>query len=152
MTKSSPLLACMGLLSFLLVSCGTGGDEQTTGGASDATGEPADLGAMIANADIDRGKMLYLQCRACHSLEEGGIQKVGPNLYGMFGSKAGFATGFTYSDEMANSAVIWSPETLDPWLLRPSEFIPGTRMVFVGIKKPQDRANLIAFLQTQTSN
>jgi cytochrome c len=52
---------------------------------------------------------------------------------------------------MMNSDVVWSPETLDPWLQRPSQFIPGSRMVFVGIRNPQDRANLIAFLQLQTS-
>jgi cytochrome c len=148
MTNSTPLLACMGLLSFFLAGCGTGGDEQRSVGAPD---DPVDIGALLANADVERGKMLYLQCRACHSLEEGGMHKVGPNLHGMFGSKAAFATGFTYSDPMVNSGVVWSPDTLDPWLRRPSEFIPGTRMVFVGIKNPQDRANLIAFLQSQTS-
>ena len=151
MTNSSPVLACMGLLGLLLVSCGTGGDGQPASGAGAEPGEPVDIGALMANADLDRGKMLYLQCRACHSLEEGGMHKVGPNLYGMFGSKAAFAPGFTYSDQMTNSDVVWSPETLDPWLQRPSQFIPGTRMVFVGIRNPQDRANLIAFLQTQTS-
>ena len=152
MTKSSPVLVCVGLLSLFLFGCGTGGNEQqAAGGAGSSPEEQADIGALLATADVERGKMMYLQCRACHSLEEGGMQKVGPNLYGLFGSKAGFSAGFTYSDALINSGVVWSPETLDPWLQRPSQFIPGTRMVFVGINNPQDRANLIAFLQSQTS-
>jgi cytochrome c len=93
---------------------------------------------------------LFLQCRACHSLGEGEPHKVGPNLYGMFGQTAGQAPGFAYSEVMIESGVVWSPETLDAWLARPSEFMPGNRMVFVGIRKPLDRANLIAYLQQQT--
>ncbi len=152
MTNSSPGLVCMGLLSLFLFGCDTGGNgQQAADGAGPSPEEQADIGALLATADVERGKMMYLQCRACHSLEEGGMHKVGPNLHGLFGSKAAFAAGFAYSDALTNSVVVWSPETLDPWLQRPSQFIPGTRMVFAGIRNPQDRANLIAFLQSQTS-
>ena len=149
MSKSSPALICFGLLSLVLFGCDTGGREDQ---AADGTAvAPADISTLLANADVERGKMMYLQCRACHSLEDGGAHKVGPNLYGMFDSQAAFAAGFAYSDAMMNADVVWTPETLDPWLERPSQFIPGTRMVFAGIRNPQDRANLIAFLQSQTS-
>ena len=69
---------------------------------------------------------------------------------GVIGRKAGLAPGFSYSDQMTASGVVWSAETLDKFLLRPSDFIPGTRMVFVGLRKPEDRANVIAYLKQET--
>jgi cytochrome c len=70
----------------------------------------------------------------------------------MFGRKAGLAPGFAYSPALTDADVIWTPEALDAWLLRPSEFLPGNRMVFIGVKKAADRANLIAYLQKATSD
>jgi cytochrome c len=115
-----------------------------------AAPEAEDINTLVANADIARGQTLYLQCRACHTLNAGGANKVGPNLHGMFDRKAGLAPGFAYSDALKNSDLTWDLASLDPWLARPSAFLPGNRMVFVGVKKPQDRANLIAFLQRET--
>lgn len=139
-----------------LSACGTdesaappAGDTPPPAPAAEATAEP-DLDARLAAADPRRGRTLFLQCRACHSLGEGEPHKVGPNLHGMFGRQAGTAPGFSYSDAVANSGIVWDPETLDKWLARPSDFLPGNRMVFVGIKDPQDRANLIVFLQRET--
>jgi cytochrome c len=152
MTNSSAVPVGLILLSLLLSGCGSGGDkQQATEGSESASASQVDIYALLANADVERGKMMYLQCRACHSLEQGGAHKVGPNLHGMFGSEAGFAAGFAYSEPMTNSEVVWSPETLDPWLERPSQFMPGTRMVFAGVRNPQDRANLIAYLLSQTA-
>ena len=150
-TKFSRLLACVGALSLALAGCGSGGNPgQGSAGSASAPEEPVDINVLLADADVQRGQMLYLQCRACHSLEKGGMNKVGPNLHGMFGSAAGFAAGFTYSDALTNAGIVWTPATLNEWLARPSQFLPGNRMVFVGIRKPQDRANVIAYLQQQT--
>ena len=132
-------------LGVLLSACAGGGD-----GAPTATPSPADFQALLAAADPDKGEVLVLQCRACHSLEAGGANKVGPNLHGVFGRKAGLAPGFVYSEAVARSNIVWSPETLNQWLTRPSDFLPGTRMVFVGIRVPEDRANLIAYLKGET--
>lgn len=123
--------------------------------ASSAAAPPAapatyDLNALLAKADMAKGKVLFLQCRACHSVETGGPNKVGPNLHGVFGRKAGLAPGYAYSDALAKSDIVWTPQTLDEWLARPSDFLPGNRMVFVGIREPQDRANLIAYLKPET--
>jgi cytochrome c len=93
---------------------------------------------------------MYFQCRACHSLYDGEPNKIGPNLYGIFDRKAGLAPGFAYSDALANTDVVWTAESMDAWLAKPSEFLPGNRMVFVGVRDAVDRASLIAFLQQET--
>jgi len=118
--------------------------------ATDAAVEKADLTTMIANADVKQGERTYLQCRACHSLEQGGINKVGPNLFGVFDKPAGGAEGFNYSEQLLAAGVTWDVATMDKWLERPSAMVPGNRMVFVGIRDPQQRANLIAYLQQAT--
>jgi cytochrome c len=137
-------------LGLLMTACAEGGDSAPAAGPAAAAAPPADFPALLAAADPDKGQVLFLQCRACHSLEAGGANKVGPNLHGVFGRKAGLAPGFAYSDVLTQSTIVWSPENLDHWLTRPSEFLPGNRMVFVGIRKPEDRANLIAYLQRET--
>lgn len=138
-------------LGVLLAACAEGGDgAPATASAPTVATAPADLQALLAAADPEKGKVLFLQCRACHSLEAGGANKVGPNLHGVFGRKAGLAPGFGYSEAFTQASIVWSAETLDAWLARPSDFLPGNRMVFVGIRKPEDRANLIAFLKRET--
>ena len=109
-----------------------------------------DIPTRLAKAEPEKGKVQFLQCRACHSVEAGGPNKVGPNLHGVFGRKAGLAPGFAYSDAMTASTVVWTAETLDRFLARPSEFMPGNRMVFVGVRNAQDRANLIRWLEVET--
>ena len=152
MSNSRYLLIAVGLLGLVLGACGPGGSaDQGTDTAGAEEEEMVDISALIANADLKRGETLFLQCRACHSLAADEPNKVGPNLHGMIGRKAGLAEGFAYSDAMVNAEVIWSPETLNEFLARPSQFIPGNRMVFVGVRKPEDRANLIAFLQQATA-
>ncbi len=134
---------------FSLSAC-SGGDNAAPAAAAGSSGAPAapvDIQTLMATADPAKGKVQYLQCQACHSLEAGGANKVGPNLHGIFGRKAGLTPGFNYSDELKNSNIVWSAETLDHWFERPSELIPGNRMVFVGIRNPVDRANLIAYLE-----
>jgi cytochrome c len=109
--------------------------------------------ATVADAgNARRGRLLYLQCRSCHSVEKGGMNKVGPNLYGVFGRAAGQVEDFVYSEALLESGIVWSPETLDAWLADPSEFVPGNRMIFTGIADPQDRADLIAYVREATAS
>jgi len=138
-------------LGLLMTACAQGGDGAPAApAATGAAPAAADLQTLLAAADPEKGKVLFLQCRACHSLEAGGANKVGPNLHGFLGRKAGLAPGFSYSEAVTQSGIVWSAEALDHWLERPSEFLPGNRMVFVGIRKPEDRANLIAYLKRET--
>jgi len=100
---------------------------------------------------LERGAKLYKRCKACHTLEEGGKHKVGPNLWDIYGAKAGAKEGFNYSKVMAASDIIWDDTTLDAYIKKPSEFMKGNRMSFVGIKKAEDRDALLLYMKAQTT-
>jgi cytochrome c len=101
--------------------------------------------------DPDKGKRLYVQCTACHTVEAGGQARVGPNLHGVIGAQAATRPGFAnYSDALKKSGITWTDEKLDSWLKKPAALVPGTKMVFVGLAKDQDRADLLAYLKDAT--
>ena len=106
---------------------------------------------MTIDGDLERGRKLYLQCRACHSLKENEPHKIGPNLFKIIGSKAGSMKGYNYSDALSKSEIVWTIENLDLWLEKPYEIIPGNKMVFSGMSKQEDRNDLIAYVYDQTS-
>lgn len=106
---------------------------------------------MTTDGDLERGRKLYLQCRACHSLKENEPHKIGPNLFKIIGSKAGSMKGYNYSDALSKSEIVWTIENLDLWLEKPYEIIPGNKMVFSGMRKQEDRNDLIAYVYDQTS-
>lgn len=106
---------------------------------------------MTIDGDLERGRKLYLQCRACHSLKENEPHKIGPNLFKIIGSTAGSMKGYNYSDALSKSEIVWTIENLDLWLEKPYEIIPGNKMVFSGMSKQEDRNDLIAYVYDQTS-
>ena len=99
--------------------------------------------------DAAKGEKLYKKCKACHSLEAG-KKKVGPSLHGVFGQTAGTVEGFKYSSAMKDSGIVWDEETLNTFLEKPKDMVPKTRMAFPGLKKEQDRMDLIAYLKEAT--
>lgn len=104
----------------------------------------------MAEADAAAGETLAgRQCAACHSFDEGGANKVGPNLYGVLGRSIGGHAGFAYSDALAGmSGDTWTYEHLNAFLHAPKDFAPGTKMSFRGFDKVSDRANVVAYLRT----
>ena len=106
------------------------------------------LGAVPSHADGDaaKGKKIFAKCKACHTLEAG-KNKVGPSLHGIIGRKAGSIEGFSYSDAMKNSGLTWDEATLDKYLTKPKDEVPGNKMMFPGLPKETDRQNLIAYLK-----
>jgi cytochrome c len=150
--RSSGLSLAAGLLAALfLVACTAAQPGIDNAAANQVAVQASAISQLLETADAAQGKRLYLQCRACHSIDKGGINTVGPNLHGLLGSTAGNAEGFNYSDVLLESGVVWTPETLDQWLTRPASFLPGNRMIFVGISDPKDRADLILYLQQATA-
>lgn len=102
------------------------------------------------DAVIKRGRLLFLQCRACHEVAAGQPHKVGPNLHGIMGQAAARAEGFNYSDALSKSKLTWDAATLDRWIEHPSAVVPGTTMAFVGVASEADRRALIAYLESAT--
>ncbi len=104
----------------------------------------------LPTGNPDRGKRLFLQCVACHDLRPGAALKVGPHLEGLFGRTAGAVPALVVSPALKASGIVWNTELLDRWLAKPTELVPGIIMVIPGIVKPQDRADLIAYMKRET--
>ena len=95
---------------------------------------------------IKRGQLLFLQCKACHNINAGEPDKLGPNLHGIVGAKAGARANFAYSAAMQASGLVWNAATLDSYLAAPAKKVPGTKMTFGGVAAEADRIAIIAYL------
>jgi cytochrome c len=116
---------------------------------------PDPILALLAGADIARGEALAKACLACHGFDKGGANKVGPNLYGVVNNIKGHAEGFAYSAgviAMKEAGEKWTYQNLNKFLWKPAAYIKGTKMSFPGLKKSQDRADVIAYMRTQADS
>lgn len=120
------------------------------GGAAAAPAEAEPVTDLLAAADPAHGEKLSKVCAACHTFDQGGKNGVGPNLAGIVGSKHAHMGDFAYSDAMKEHAgETWTVDQLNAFLWNPKKTIPGTKMSYAGMKKPEDRAALIKWLQTK---
>lgn len=119
-------------------------------GAPAATDPP--IAELLASAKPENGPNIFKKCTACHGIEKGGPNKVGPNLYGVMGHKKGMHEGFTYSAALTGKGGEWTYQDMYDFLKAPAKFAPGTKMAFAGIPKPGERADLIAWMRTQSDS
>lgn len=128
-------------------------DEPATPAAA-AEEEPAlePIAPLLAAADPAAGEKAAKRCAICHTFDDGGANKQGPNLWGVVGRQKGSVDGFSYSDAIGAMGGDWTYEDLNAFLANPKGFMPGTGMNFAGIKKAEDRAAIIAYLRQQSSN
>jgi cytochrome c len=154
--------AALASLATLSACGGAAGDKaaapeatETAAAAPAATVAPAAAPAATMDfasmtTDAAAGEKVFALCRSCHVLDEG-VNRVGPSLHKIVGRTSGSDAGYNYSDANKNSGVTWSTDVLFEYLEDPKGFMPGTKMAFPGIKDAQDRANLVAYLESQSS-
>jgi cytochrome c len=116
--------------------------QEGEGGA--AAEQPIEV--YLAKADAAKGQQVFNKCAACHNADKGGANQLGPNLWNVLGEPIGQGKGFAFSDALSKKGGTWNWDNLSQWLTSPRNFAPGTKMTFAGLGDPQDRANVIAFL------
>ncbi len=120
---------------------------QAAAGGAQAGPEP--LAPLLASANVDAGKDVAKKCAACHTFDKGGPNRVGPNLYGVFGQPvAEDRGGFAFSDALKKKGGNWTVDALNEWLWKPQAYVKGTKMTFIGLPKAKDRADVIAYLNS----
>jgi cytochrome c len=120
------------------------------GGGGAAAAVP--IATLLATADVAKGAEVFKKCAACHTVNQGGASGIGPNLYGVIGKKHGHLPGFAYSSALTGIPGNWDFDAMNAWLTSPRKYAPGTKMTFAGLGSAEDRANVIAYLNSQGSN
>ena len=139
-------------LSTYVATVAGGSDAAAQSDASAPTGdaaaaEPETPGAeILAQGDPAAGAKVFRKCKACHTVEEDGPSRVGPNLYGIVGASVAAVDGFRYSGALSDHGGDWTPDRLAAFLANPRKAVPGTKMSFAGLRKPEDQADVIAYL------
>jgi len=121
---------------------------ETSGGADSGPS----LETLLQTADIAAGEKVFGKCAACHTINQGGANGIGPNLWATMGKPHAHVAGFAYSDALKSMPGNWDWTNMDAWLTSPRNYAPGTKMTFAGLGKAEDRANLMAYLNAQGSN
>ena len=122
-----------------------------TTSASSSTGS-GDIMALLASASAADGKKVFKKCAACHSIAKEGGNKIGPALWGVLGRQAGSISDYKYSKAMATHGKLWSFEEMNGFLIKPKDWIKGTKMTFVGLKKETERAAVILYMNNNTNS
>lgn len=126
--------------------------DSGAGGAAEAEPEGPSLAMLLADASVDKGERVFRKCATCHKVEAGAASGIGPNLHNVIGAEVAHVDGFNYSDALAGYDGAWTYELMDAWLENPNAAFPGNKMAFAGLRKPEDRADVIAYLRAYTEN
>lgn len=102
-------------------------------------------------ADLDNGEAKLALCRSCHTIAKGGADMTGPNLWGVFGRRAASLAGFSYSDGLKATGIVWNAPAIDRWITNPRAVVPSTKMTYLGMESATDRRDVIAYLKVATS-
>jgi cytochrome c len=145
----APVFGALGCM--ILVACmpESGPPAGATAGGDEPIASTYE-GLRAQGANLERGRVLSLACVPCHSFAADAAHSIGPNLHQVFGRAAGTRGGYAYSLALQGSGIVWSPATLDRWLAEPTDFVPGTSMVFAGYTAAADRRDLIVYLLRET--
>ena len=111
-----------------------------------------DIKSLLAQGSVDHGKSIFKKCAGCHSINKGGGNKIGPALWGVMGRQIGSIENYKYSKAMASFGKVWNFETINAFLLKPKDYMKGTKMAYAGLKKEKDRASVILYLNEQTGS
>lgn len=125
-----------------------GVEETASAGGAEGPKGPEPLGPYFAKADIERGKVVAKKCVQCHTFNKGEANKIGPNLYNIVGSKVADVAGYAFSKAMESIGGEWSADRLNEYLFKPQAYVKGTKMSFAGITNSQERADVIAYLNS----
>ena len=127
-------------------------DDSTSAETNLVSSNSGDVMALFASTSAAEGAKIFKKCAACHSINEGGGNKIGPALWGVLGRSAGSAPGYKYSKAMAAHGKNWSFEEMNGFLIKPRDWIKGTKMSFAGLKKAEDRAAVILYMNENTNS
>jgi len=130
----------------------TTGASTTSAETGSASSESGNIMALFASTSVAEGAKIFKKCAACHSIAEGGANKIGPALWGVLGRPAGSVPGYKYSKAMAAHGKNWSFEEMNGFLIKPKGWIKGTKMSFAGLKKAKDRAAAILYMNENTNS
>ena len=124
----------------------------STQSSSEMTEEKVDIVSLMAMGDANNGEKIFKKCAACHSIVKGGANKIGPALYNVVGRKVGAVSDYKYSKALSGYGKEWTFEELNGYLIKPAKWIKGTKMAFAGLRKEQDRASIIKYLNQNSNN
>jgi len=114
--------------------------------------EVVDIKALLAMGDLGHGEKVFKKCTACHQIASDGKNMIGPNLWGVIGRTAGSVSDYKYSKAMVAYGKEWTFEEMNSYLIKPQAYVKGTKMAFAGLRKEKDRASVILFMNSKSSN